>query len=241
MATPIRAFVGLNGHGKTLAMTEMCALPALKAGRPVWANYRVHHDDAHLLRTFRFVDELEACTLLLDEITSVFPSRQAMSLPPQFARVLQQLRKRDVDVAWTAPSWQRADRLLREVTAEVWLCRGYMPKTDEGSTWPSNRLFRFKRYSAEDYEEFTLDKARKLRATGNRWYWRTRHEAHTMYDTNEGVALLDHLDDVGICVSCGGSRSRPKCRCTTERPDAGGRRVSADPAAAATPSHDTFA
>lgn len=213
MPASIHACVGLNGAGKTLAMVEFGALPALKKGRPVFANFRINHEGASLISNFREVEKLRGCTLLLDEITSVFPSRQSQSLPPQFARMLNQLRKPDVDLWWTAPSWARADRLLREVTSEVWWCRGMFPERGSESRWPKNRFFRFRAFAAEDYEEFTIDKAQKLKAVERRWYLRRRHEAYKLYDTLESVDLIAHLDDVGLCVDCGGSRSRPKCIC----------------------------
>jgi hypothetical protein len=30
------------------------------------------------------------------------------------------------------------------------------------------------------------------------------------------VELLDHLDDVGVCINCGGARARRKCSCALE-------------------------
>jgi hypothetical protein len=45
------------------------------------------------------------CALVLDEINAALPARQFGSVPPELVRVLSQLRKQDVTVAWTSPAW----------------------------------------------------------------------------------------------------------------------------------------
>lgn len=245
----IRSFVGPNGGGKTLAAVSLTAFPAWEKGRPVVANFRLYPErvgySADLFRplgSWREIPELEGVTLILDEITAVLPSRQSMSLPPQLARVLNQLRKQDVQLAWTAPDWRRADTILREVTQAVTTCVGMVPdrwqrepqqrwlpravRDDLGkrveweSGWKPNRLFRWVTFDAISFEEFSQTQAKQLRPESVRRYWRSKHLAHLAYDTIEGVDLLDHLDDVGTCVVCGGRRSRPPCKCGPGEADA---------------------
>lgn len=243
MSFSIRSFVGANGGGKTLAAVALCALPSWEQGRPVVANLNLHPERAGFspdlfrpLESWRDIPDLQGCTLILDEITSVLPSRQSMSLPPQLARVLNQLRKQDVKLAWTAPDWRRADTILREVTQAVTVCRGSFPDryervTDHQRTFPAavrdesgarvlwangwkpNRFFVWRTFDALEFEEFSQTQAKQLRPARVTRHWRTRHKAHLCYDTLEGVSLLDHLDDVGTCVVCGGHRSRAKCKC----------------------------
>jgi Zonular occludens toxin (Zot) len=238
----IVAAVGANGHGKTLWVAERVVLPAWQQGLPVYSNLRLYPEavgySADLgrdLEGWRQLDELRDCVLVLDEITSVFPSRQSNSLPPQLARRLNQLRKRNVTVAWTAPAWQRADLILREVTQAVTICRGFAPDRYEReperatrprpnsrrvqphpSAWLPRRLFSFTTYDAKDLEEAapaegTATKA--MKPLNREWYWRPWHDGQFVYSTLEDVALLDHLDDVGVCISCGGTRLRKKCAC----------------------------
>lgn len=232
MAAPIRAFVGPNGSGKTLAAVALVALPALRAGREVVSTCAIDHPGARLLRSWREIDELRSCVLLLDEITSQLPSRQALQLPPQLQRTLNQLRKVDVEVVWTAPNWARADVMLREVTMEVTVCRGYLPDywvREPGvaplwlpsgrragrvrSRWPHNRLFRWLSYDATAFDEFTYHRVRDVRPRWRCWYWRPWQPEGWLYDTLAAVELLDHLDDVGVCAICGGQRRRPSCTC----------------------------
>jgi len=248
----IRAFVGANGGGKTLAMIQALALPAWKAGRPVCANLALdptrlgYPSDLFIpLETWRQIPELEGCNLLLDEISSVLPSRQAMSVPPQLVRILNQLRKGDVQLGWTAPNWARCDVLLREVTQAVTVCKGSFPdryhrepavdiaraikgkaarfpkaaRDDDGhrqrydAGWLPNRLFTFETYDAMEFDEFSYSTVKDVRPRGRRRYWRSRHAAQLAYSTLQAVDLLDHLDDVGTCVVCGGQRRRERCAC----------------------------
>jgi hypothetical protein len=132
----IRGYVGFNGGGKTLCMVEREALPSLKRGREVYANCRIGDptipghwlDGAHPLHEPAQLLELSNATVLLDEITSVFPSRQTHSLPPDIQRLLNQFRKRDLTIAWSGPHWMRTDKMLREVTQSVTVCRSFFPE-----------------------------------------------------------------------------------------------------------------
>jgi hypothetical protein len=237
----IRAFVGPNGSGKTLAGVELVVKPALLRGRRVVSTCPIFHPLASTLDSWRDIPDLEHCVLFLDEISSSFPSRGAMQLPSMLVTVMQQLRKRDVDVVWTAPNWARADVVLREVTQDVTVCKGQMgdkfkrvrgippiwrPWSDkarepDGSAetwpadWPANSLFRWVTYDAQAFDEFTLHAVTNLRPIRRYWYWRPWHDAQYLYDTAEHVVLLDNVDDVGVCLVCGGNRRRPVCSCGT--------------------------
>jgi hypothetical protein len=248
-SAPIQAFVGLNGSGKTLGAMALAVLPVLdRGGSALTTCHIMGQARARPLTRWRELvwmererrerrdrgEELEPMVVFLDEVTSSLPARQAMSLPPQLARLFNQLRKVNVQLVWTAPNWARADKLLREVTSTVTVCRGVWPdrwqRGDDGKSklkvdgkalrapgdWPPNRLFRFATYSAEDYEEFTLSRAAKLRPVGRTWYRRKAHDAHLRYDTYDAVELLDHVDDAGLCVACGLPRPRGKCTCTAD-------------------------
>lgn len=300
----IRAFVGSNGAGKTLAMTARAAVPAWERGVIVVSNYRLYpqrfgfparlwrplrswrqigrlgkhvdflcgvckepvpdeyecHPDAELLEVpvrldsgelFSLTDN-QPCLLLLDEITAAIPARGFSEMPPELGRLLNQFRKPDVLVAWSAPNWNRADKILREVTQYVTVCRGFFPdrwlrdkigglkkdangkKIRNRDGWGANRLFRLSHYDAMAFEEFSLDAAgRTIAPMGVDYYWRpngqraqsalgvpgavftrrapVRH--YRAYDTRQSVMLMDHLDQVGVCVVCDGSRRRPACTC----------------------------
>lgn len=249
-------------------MVERLVLPAWARGRPVVANLALRPEllgfprELYVpLRSWRQIPELSGCTLCLDEISSVLPSRQAMSVPPQLVRILNQLRKGDVELGWTAPNWARCDVLLREVTQAVTVCRGSFPDRWEREQvgavrfqrprrrdaqgepirqthgWGPNRLFRWTTYDAMEFDEFTYSTSKQLQPRGSCRYWRPRHFGDVAYETLEAVDLLDHLDDVGVCVVCGGTRTRAKCSCATDRADGGrkGRQARVPPSPVAGP------
>ncbi|MCU1356114.1 MAG: phiB5 08 [Acidimicrobiales bacterium] len=230
----IRGYVGKNGSGKSLAAVEQVAVPALERGRPVVSNLTLFASvgDAELpsaerephplwtkLEHPRQIPTLRHCTLVLDDVTSCFSSRESGKIPAAVVTMLQSLRHNGVDCAWTAPSWMRADKILRECTLEVVHCRGMLSqRSKDPDEWPPNRLFRWKTYSAEDFEEFSLSSAQStqkgsLRAVRSQWYRRSRHDAQHLYDTLETVSMLEHLDEFSNCLECGGTRRRPKCEC----------------------------
>lgn len=62
-----------------------------------------------------------------DEITGFASSREIKNMPPQVANYLVQLRRRNVVLRWTTPSWGRADVIIREVSQAVTLCVGHVP------------------------------------------------------------------------------------------------------------------
>lgn len=151
---PVRAFVGPNGGGKTLAMVELLALPAWSKGKLVVSNFPMFPEalgypaelhqrldrrwaDLVTIGTCQEVNPCEPgwcphsstagrpCVLLLDEMSAVFPSRQSQSTPHQLVSTFNQLRKRDVILGWAAPDWMRCDTFVREVTRSVTECRGF--------------------------------------------------------------------------------------------------------------------
>jgi len=257
----IRAFVGRNGGGKSLAMTYLMAMVSWAMGRVVISNFRLYPEavgyPAHLHRmlgeSIRAVDPAaekwleiprlgeyfdggrkpkmhpdgglwsltgnQGCTLLLDEITSVLPARDAVNVPQELQRMLNQFRKPDVWLGWAAPAWERADLMLREVTQTVTECRPFMPawtqKNIPGQRWPIQRAFQFIDYDAFEYEEFHRKagdiQKYDLRQEGRTILWKpkVRKLVQSAYDTREGVDLLDHIS----CENCGGKRARKVCKC----------------------------
>ncbi|MCC7078685.1 MAG: hypothetical protein IT198_16330 [Acidimicrobiia bacterium] len=231
MTAPITAYVGLNGHGKTLAMVVDLVRLAEATDRAIVSNFPIYTGDGtrrrhplwEPLATWRQIPDLHDSVLLLDEITACIPSRQSMSLPAGLARTLNQLRKVNVTLGWTAPSWARADVILREVTQVVVHCRGLVPgrwiQGLDGERhravpgWAPRRVFWWREYDAYEFEDFTRHVRERLRPRRHRLYVRPWHRDHLMYETGAEVHLLDHLDDVGVCVVCGGSRRRARCTC----------------------------
>lgn len=229
---PIHGYTGSNGGGKT-----MCAvfdsLPTLAAGRPVVSTCRIldpttgkPHPLWVPLDDFRLLLELEHCDVILDEVTGVASSRDAMGLPSAVLNHLMQLRKADVTLRWTTPNWRRADTGIREVTQGLTTCIGLMPTTVVTSSedglerrWRPRRLFSWKTYDARNFDEWSSAKERsnmrsvRLRPVARQLLWGPGAPVRDFYDTYEHALTLGVVSERGLCMHCGASRPAPRCRC----------------------------
>jgi hypothetical protein len=245
--SPIQAFVGANGSGKTYGAVHQLVVPAWRRGKVVCSNLRLYPElggfDPCLfvpLVSWMQLVELRDCVLLLDEISSVLPSRQASTVPPDLMRRIGQLRKNNVVLCWTAPAWARCDVALREVTQVVTLCRSRIadpvlrqpgtysfPERVRGKAllgpsgrrvraeagWAPKCWFTWSEYDARELDDFTYSTAARARPRKVRHHWRPRHGTDQLYRTTEDVGLLDHLVVSGVCLGCGGRRVQPSCKC----------------------------
>jgi hypothetical protein len=242
---PILCAAGPNGSGKSLAMVRL-TLPDLDAGRPVLSTVRLldfrnprpcadpscsspsHGQPGHMaahpsyvpLTDFRQLLDVEHATVLLDEVTGAADARESHGLPVQVRNLLVQLRRRDVVLRWTAPSFMFADVTIRRVTQAVLFARGFMPVPADGSVWRDRRLFRFDTYDSRDIprdESSTSPQARLsdagIRPLVREWFWRPGSLVERAYDTRDQVLTLGVHDSGGMCVTCGGRRTVPRCSC----------------------------
>lgn len=228
-AAEIRAYVGLNGHGKTLCMVKDLK-PSLDRGRQVLSTVRIldpHTGNPHPLWVpieswLQLLNHPGHADALFDEILGIASSRSSNAMPSEVQNFLHQLRRRDMTLSWTSPSWARADLTIREVTKRVTVCRGYFPKLerrgdDELALWGNNRLFRFTTYDAADFTEWSDSKESTLTGKGNEWMLRRPNSwAARAYDTFDAVDRIGEVLDSGRCAICGGTRSPHKCGCTDE-------------------------
>lgn len=218
---PICAYVGVNGSGKTLAMVHD-TLPALYAGRRIFTTVPLYidgviPDNVEILTDWAQILDARHADILLDEVSAICSSRDTMALPPQIATLLQQLRKHDLRLRWTAPNWQRADRILRETTKTVTICRGMFPRRDPSSDWRRNTFFVWRSFDAADYTDFTsLNSAKKrLKPLQTAFYRLTKRSiAPQTYDTFAAVSTIGTVLESGRCAVCGGRRRVPECTCS---------------------------
>jgi hypothetical protein len=163
---PITAFVGVNGSGKTLTAVAFGLVDLKKTGRPLVTNVgglsadHIPFEDVEDLP--ELLAEVGSCNLLMDEAGSMFASRDA-GRNKAFQRTVQQLRKYDARLLWTAPAFARADKILREVTFDVILCRPMLKVRVPGKAWPSTRLIWQKRFDVSrlDSSGMTINKNAK--------------------------------------------------------------------------------
>jgi Zonular occludens toxin (Zot) len=245
-SVPISAFIGANGSGKSLMAVEQLR-HTLAEGRPVLSAVRLldpaalycenelcdveGHDEnggaGHVpshanwvpLRHMSQLLEFKGGDVFLDEVGALVSSRESQSLPPQIAALLQQLRKRDMRLIWTAPSWARADKILREVTMLATVCRGYGDRTFPDREWRGRRLIHAVSYHASDLEDFEISKVsnphapNRPRKQASQWARVSKIPAANFYDTFEPTPTLGFSSLGGTCVQCGGKRTPPRCSC----------------------------
>ncbi len=217
--TAIHAYVGANGSGKSLAMVHD-TLPSLDAGRTVLSTVRLldpltgeEHPNYVKLTDWTQLLEAEHCDVNFDEVVGIASARESHGMPVQVQNLLVQLRRRDVVLRWTAPNWSRADKIIREVTQAVTLCAGSMSDRRDKDRWAPKRLFRFKTFDTVEFEEWSLDKSKKLSRSASAWFWGPSSRAFYAYDTLGQVERVGEVLDSGRCAHCGGRRSIPVCRC----------------------------
>jgi len=178
---------------------------------------------------WKMILDAEHCDILFDEVTGIAGAREHAGMPVAVQNILQQLRRRDVRLRWTAPKYERADSVIRGVTQLVTLCRGMMPDhrimrvSDEPPAWIPNRLFKLRTFDAREFDDFTAAKAagdRKngvkvapLRAKPVAWLWGPGSLAFASYDTYGQVTRVAEYLDGGRCAHCGGARSVARCSC----------------------------
>lgn len=231
----IVGYVGPNGSGKSL-LAVADSLASLDAGRPVlstvrlldWRNPRPCEDpecsfDGHpdhgaahplWLPFQQWADLLDAreCDVLMDEVAGVASSRQSMGLPAPVEVQLQQLRKRDVRLRWTAPAWARADRIIRECTQAVVMCKGLIRRQVDGSEWLRSTWVKGRLLDAREVDDLTDGVVRRAHSLHVSWAKVAAMEARNAYESGGSVMALP-VAEGGRCVVCGGRRHVPSCRC----------------------------
>lgn len=248
-AWPIHGYIGPNGGGKTTAAV-WDTLPSLDAGRPVLSTVRLldyrtprpcddpscdsdnHHE--HLAAhpgwipwtSWKQLLEVDHCDVIADEVTGVASSRDSQSMPSVVANALVQLRRRDVVLRWTAPSWSRADLIIRECSQAATLCTGYLPvrvsaeDDSEDRMWRHRRLFRWLTYDATLLDDLTTGKRESLKPWTRGFHWGPGSPAFEAFDTFDSVTSIGHVSDSGRCMSCGGRRTAAPCSCADYTPPA---------------------
>jgi hypothetical protein len=167
------------------------------------------------LRSFVTLADVEHADVILDEVTGIASARAHQSLPAQIENLIMQLRRRDVRMIWTTPDYSAADVRLRQVTQGVVYCKGLSRVSSgiKGRVWKDSRLFRWSLYDAQEFDEFTAGKRERTKPLSTQFVWRPGHLLERSYNTLASVQTIGHVSEGGMCMSCGGRRSAPKCSC----------------------------
>lgn len=185
---PIAAFVGYNGSGKTLSAVRQ----ALIDGRPIVTNVPAVRGSTYVTS----LDEVMAADytdadIVLDEVGVWFSARQR-NQDERFLALVQQLRKSRTRLLWTAPSYARADKVLREVTQLVVKCSAPFPGKEPGSPWPRARWIYQQGFDAIEFEDVGLSNLRTDRSRrGPRRAGRSLFPASKYFDAFDSFHRID--------------------------------------------------
>jgi hypothetical protein len=166
---PITAFVGVNGSGKTLTAIAFAISDQKRTGRPLVTNVgglSVDHVPIEGVEELPdLMADLGTCNVVLDEAGAMFASRDT-GRNKAFEKSVQQLRKFDARLLWTAPAFARADKILREVTFDVILCQPIIKFRVPGKAWPSTRLIFQKRFDVARLDTSGMSINKNAKAKG---------------------------------------------------------------------------
>jgi len=226
----ITGIVGLNGAGKSLCAMERYARVALLQGRFVLCNVPLFPErlwpdgwngkarigSTGLLTSLEQLSSVERGTLIIiDDVAAVFPARDWKSMPAGIHTKLQTLRHLGAQLVWTAPTWERVDLTIREVTQEVVSCKSFWTA---GGLWGHSRFVIWKTWEVSRYLSGQPSK------TPGRVRFVPFIKGRLLYDTESVIDPFIHLDSEGVCTACGGRRTRPSCKCAdnaaSHRPEA---------------------
>lgn len=224
---PICGYIGLNGHGKSLAMVRD-TLPTLAEGGKVLSTVTLldpHTGNPHpgftRLESWRQLEEFRDGDLLLDEAHGIMDARD-QGMPKHIRRHMAQYRRAGVQVRWTGIDWDNMDRRLRQITQAVVRCRGHLPRREgQVEMWSPNRAFVLTTFdastlaSSEDSRLFTEDSQRRRRAKvlhreiviGSNPLTGTTTPAFSCYRTLDAVSWVDNS-----CPECGGKIAERYCK-----------------------------
>ena len=234
MSFPIMGLVGPNGGGKTACAVSMANIAMNEQGRKVLSTVPLIDSrpesatfgQSHPLYVpWRHWDQLLDWwdgDVLADEVLSIAGSRASASLDPRAQTLLAQLRKRNARFWWTAPSFARADVIIREVTQAITECRGFYASKASAQerrgviqSWAPKRLFSFRTYDATEFDEWTTGRRESATPMLSEWFHGVGSAVFNSYDTLGAVDVIAGMNEAGICEVCDGmvSGRRKACRC----------------------------
>lgn len=120
----LRVYVGLFGTGKTLSAVNYVRRNALKYHLNVLSNIRLNDVPYTPLVNYNQIINAPANTIILiDEISTVLNARSWKDFNVNLLFQLLQCRKEHKELVCTAQRFAHVDKLIRDITAEVIVCR----------------------------------------------------------------------------------------------------------------------
>jgi hypothetical protein len=161
------------------------------------------------------------CDILMDEVTGIASSREFASMPVEIANFLVQLRRRNVSLRWSSTNWARSDVIIREVTQAATLMTPHLAKTRKSKAgeppilWKDRFVFVARTFDAallDDFDARAADMG-QMKSMITQVYLRNGGYAMNAYDTLDPVLSLSSHNTAGMCMTCNGKKTIPKCNC----------------------------
>lgn len=178
----LRIYVGMFGTGKTLSAVRFVRKNALHYGLNVLSN--IHLVDVPYTPLLNYKQIIEAppnTIILIDEVSTVFNSRSWKDFNVNLLFQLLQCRKQRKQLVCTAQRFAHVDKLLRDITSEVIVCRKW---------W---RICTNTAFDGWDYENSVAQFA--LPCLWRKAYTAT-NELYNAYDTSELIDNVKRTDFV---------------------------------------------
>jgi hypothetical protein len=170
------------------------------------------------LSDYRQLLTIEHADVLFDEVAGIADASESGSMPVQVINWQHKLRKADIRQRVTTPAYARCAKPIRQVAQVVIECRAFWPSKKAGLLWRPRRLVYATAYDAWAFDDFMSNDGQraKLKPMAKGLIWVPDSPAITAYNSWGQVLSLGHVTEGGMCIACGGSRSRPKCGCAED-------------------------
>lgn len=174
------------------------------------------------LNDYRQLLTIEHADVLFDEVAGIADASASSSMPVQVINWQHKLRKADIRQRVTTPAYSRCALPIRQVAQVVVETRSFFAARSDGKLWRPRRLVLATAYDAWGFEDFMASDGQraKLRPMARALLWVPTCDAVRHYNSWGQVLSLGHVTEGGMCISCGGGRSRPKCGCEDDHADA---------------------
>ena len=171
---------------------------------------------------YRQLLSIEHADVLFDEVAGIADASASSSMPVQVINWQHKLRKADIRQRVTTPAYARCALPIRQVAQVVVETRSFFPARTRGLLWRPRQLVLATAYDAWGFGDFmaTDGQRDKLKPLARALVWVPTARAITAYNSWGQVLSLGHVTEGGMCISCGGGRSRPKCGCDDDHADA---------------------
>lgn len=188
----IHLYTGRFGSGKTITMCQVAYNLCVKYPQlSILSNLKLDNFPEHtrILHLNNATDILNAprdCLVLIDEIGTIFNSRDfssgQKSVPKPLFQHLCQCRKRNMMVLGTVQKYNLLDKQIRDISADVNVCVPFL-------LHPYTRTVKVYTYDVDEYDMYMSNRAYNPRCIAKKMYIQT-NLYRSLYDTEQ---LIDNM------------------------------------------------